>query len=803
MCYYITNIIYFNKWVIFMYIARFYEKKEQPLKEHLVNVSAYAKSFAKNLNLENCLTLCGFLHDIGKYSDDFQNYIREEQKNAALGIKSNQKKVDHAVYGAKLVYKMKDVGFYNKITADIISEAICYHHGGLPDNVSDDRTVSLIERMNSVDENKYSEVLTRFFEDNSDFDMEKIQLLFKESINEIKDIISANPKKEYISLLIKNIYSMLVDADRWDSYLFTVDYESTDNFDIRKLWKEYDDNLQKKLLEFKRKLPETPLEAKVKSTREAVSECCRSFAENSTGIYNLTVPTGGGKTLSSLNYALNHAIKYGKNRIIYVIPYTSIIEQNAEEVRKTLHAENTLLEYHSNIMDCNKNENYEIFSERWTSPVIFTTMVQFLNCVYAKGNDNIRRMHNLENAVIIFDEIQTLPIKCINLFYTLIAYLRDVCKTTSVLCTATQPNLADINDTLGISFDGEIISDRNRIFSDLKRMEVIDKTQNSMTYGEASDFIYKVKSNTHSVLTVVNTVSSAENLYRNVKDRLSCKVYLLTSRMCPAHRKDTLRDVKHSLEEKQDVVCISTQLIEAGVDISFESVIRSLAGLDSIAQAIGRGNRHGEKAIGYGYIISLKDEKVGSLPEISIGQSHTRNILSMYAKSKEKFDNSLLSEKAMKRYYEEYFGDGEIEKNMSYPVKDNRSIFAMLRNSNVDISEFNGKYPLKFWSQFRTACENFSVIDENTETVVVPYDDKAKKLIGELLSDSVFDKGRVLRSLQSYTVNLYSNMIRILREQDAFGDENNYGVYILKDIFYSYELGVNSESNINAEENMF
>ena len=791
-----------------MYISRFFGEKEQSLKEHLSNVSHFASDFAKNLKVENCLMLCGYLHDIGKYSNEFQNYIRKEQENERLGIDEKQKRVDHGVYGAKFIYKLSNK--QRDLTADILSEVVCYHHGGLPDNISDDRVVPLIERMNNVDEDKYNDVVHRFFEDNPKISMASLTEMFSFATKEINDVVKSIPKDRraiYISFLIKNIYSMLVDADRLDSYLFTVGYEDIKEYDSYNLWIDYNRLLQEKLNLFKQSNVETELETAVKKAREEVSDSCQKFAEKQTGIYNLTVPTGGGKTLASLNFALNHAIKYGKQRIIYVIPYTSIIEQNAEQVRKILNAKNTLLEYHSNIIDTDRDESFEqfeIFAERWTSPIIFTTMVQFLNSVFANGNGNIRRMRSLENSVIVFDEIQTLPIKCINLFYTLIGYLRDVSNTTSILCTATQPNVSDISEKLGaINIDGEIIENRSEIFTQLERMRVIDKTDINMSYDEAADFIFDTKLNVNSVLTVVNTVSSAINLYEKVKERVNCSVYLLTSRMCPKHRKTVIEDIKKALKEKEELICVSTQLIEAGVDISFESVVRSLAGLDSVAQATGRGNRHGEKTLGYSYIIRLKDENVEALREIRLGQDSTKNLLCEYKMSKEGFDSSLLSEKAIRRYYEMYFNNKEIKENMSYPIENGKSIYSVLKNSRGNISGYNGNYPLSYWMQFKTARENFMVIDENTETVIVPYDSVAKELIGEFLSDSVIDKYSVLRKLQPYSVSLYPNIMAKLKALDAFTEENRYKVFILKDLFYSDECGVILESKLNVEANMF
>ncbi len=383
---------------------------------------------------------------------------------------------------------------------------------------------------------------------------------------------------------------------------------------------------------------EEEAQSPINRLRREMSNRCEQYAENPSGIYSLSIPTGGGKTLASLRYALRHALEYGKKRIVYVVPYTTIIEQNAEEVRKILSDEENVLEHHSNVIDdaddddenqdgtMSLQQKWKLARDNWDAPIIFTTMVQFLNAFYAKGGRNIRRLHNLSESVIIFDEVQKVPVRCVSLFNHALNFLHDFGQSSLILCTATQPALDFVEHKLEIKSNAEIIERLDDVIEAFKRVEIVDRaTQEVFDTEKLADFVIDKLDEVQSVLVVLNTKTVVKKLYRRLE---SCGVpfYHLSTSMCPAHRKHILEEVKRHLDKEEKVVCVSTQLIEAGVDISFDCVVRSLAGLDSIAQAAGRCNRHGRSVIRQVYVIDHAEESLTHLPEIKKGKEISRKI---------------------------------------------------------------------------------------------------------------------------------------------------------------------------------
>ncbi|MFI3213302.1 MAG: CRISPR-associated helicase Cas3' [Eubacteriales bacterium] len=788
------------------YIARFLNNDTevvQTVQEHLIKVSEYCGNFGKEIGLQSTCELCGFLHDGGKYSDAFSRYITQAQFETKQGTYdkwfSKVKKVDHGVYGAKYLFvEFGDATGMRRLTRDIIAEVICYHHGGLCNNLNSENEIPLIKRMASVTEEDLEVVRKRFFED---FPEKKMMELFEKAVLEIGKIIQEYRSNISMGLgfLIKYIYSCLVDADRLDSYCFESGYIEQE-VEVERLWEIYTQRLESKLLEFYEKIPNSLLEQKVKDMRETISQECKEAAEKEAGIYTLTVPTGGGKTLASMRFALYHAKKYKKKRIIYIMPYTSIIEQNAEEMRKALGCQEHLLEFHSNVLDDSKNEEYEILGERFNSPIIFTTMVQFLNVLFATGNGNIRKMHQFENAVIIFDEIQALSIKCTALFYQGINFLAKIGNSTCVLCTATQPNYSYINEEFKVKINGELMSHVDQLFENLKRMKVVDMTQQEMTVDEITKFVAKIKEEAQSVLCIMNTVKVVLNIYEEVKayGLDGVDVYVLTTRMCPAHRKKVIADIKMALKEHRSIICISTQLIEAGVDLSFEKVIRSLANLDSIAQAAGRGNRHGERDISEVYVVKSAEEN--SSLEVKIGQSHTQNIFCQYKLNPENYQYDLLSPRAIASYYNRFYGDDEVNKNMKYSLKNGGTIYELLVNDTAR-KKRRKNFELSYTIQFEEARKNFRVIDSMTRTIIVQYNDEAKNAVGILLSNApVNEKYQVLKTLQKYSISIYQNFYDELSDKKAFIPNKMEGVDILSEEYYISEKGVTGEKEIKIIE---
>lgn len=784
----------------------------QSVKEHTEKVKELCLDNFNGLKVNSFMSLVAMLHDMGKYSDDFQSYIQvaisETKKGTYDAWIKTVDKNDHGVYGAYYIYSKygKCTGI-QKIVADIMAILICYHHGGLPDCIFESH-IPIIERFKkNCNSEQYKKVIEYFILENKNFN---IQELFENACNEFglifNNLLQFKGESSFVlNLIIKLLYSVLIDADRTDTCIFMTG-ESLKSTQLTTMLEKYILNIETKLQQFKEIKVISELEKAVKNTRNLIADDCLKASVRTVGIYTLTVPTGGGKTLSSLRFALNHAKKHNLKRIIYILPYTTIIEQNAKVVRDILDCNNELLEYHSNVIDENKSDENELLTQKWDYPIIFTTMVQYLNTFYARGTQDIRRLYNLCDSVIIFDEIQKVPIKCISLFNSSINFLNKICNSTAILCSATQPGLFETKIPVIKQTDCEIVGNVSECFNNLKRMTVVDKRiAGGYTYEMVNEFISALAKANNSILVVANTISTAENIYEQVKIQSdNFKIYLLSTRLCPAHRKMLIEEIKEKLLKNEKIICVSTQLIEAGVDISFDTVIRCLCGLDSIAQATGRANRHGESDIKNSYILNLKDENISKLTEIKLGATHCIEVLDEFRKKPEAFDNELLSTKAIKRYFDLYYSDTQIEKQMDYPLKnDSESIYEMLElKKSRETYYFECEkelIPIKINYRFKTASKYFNVIDNSTKTIIVPFGE-GKKIIENLLNNISFkDKLNLIKQLQQYSVNIYVPMFKKLTDENAFIPCEIDGIHLLDESFYDDVKGVVTDKNMPFE----
>ncbi|MHB1391734.1 MAG: CRISPR-associated helicase Cas3' [Clostridia bacterium] len=581
--------------------------KKQSVKEHLYNVSTMSMEYGAKISLGAAGELIGILHDMGKGTEKFNAYIHYCLANP--NDKSLRGSIDHSTSGAKFIYdnfyNTTDSDPYQKLTAQLISLAICSHHGGLIDCLDLNGIDKFTDRMKKDNEIFYDEALSNFKAEC--LEMAHINDLFNKSKEEIRAILIKINKIDSTSkfgqfaagVLEKFLFSCVIDADRYDTYTFMEGREQKQNAGKSALWNELADVLDTKLKSY-------PKLSRIDLLREEVSVSCKNFGKNSPGIYQLSVPTGGGKTLSSLRYALEHAKEFKKDRIFYIIPFTTIIDQNAKEIKDILGHEDMILEHHSNLVidyshdedddeTVNAQETYKLLTERWDSPIILTTMVQFLDTLFSGGTQGVRRMHNLANSIIIFDEIQAIPIKCINMFNSAINFLSNVCNATILLCTATQPLLSTTEMPLMLSENANIISNMHEKFEQFKRVNLIDKRLiGGYSAASLKDFILDTMDKVESVLVILNTKNSAKEVYNELKKvntdlpkEKQYSIFHLSTNMCPSHRMTILQGMRKRLGHER-LICISTQLIEAGVNISFGCVVRSLAGLDNIAQAACR-----------------------------------------------------------------------------------------------------------------------------------------------------------------------------------------------------------------------
>lgn len=799
----------------------------QSVQAHLKETAVLAKAFAKKLNLELPGELLGLMHDFGKYSHKFQKYIHDETGlfNPDLDDEEstpNGSKVDHSTAGAQWVYReLRKFGAeqgIGELFGQMLGLCIASHHGeGLIDCLDDEGNAVWKKRFEKDDE------LTHLAECEQNAD-EAVQQKARELVGEnlirsllkaVKPILSdpaSNDKiKEfYLGCLTRFLFSCLIDADRINSS----DFEREAQKEVRRLtekpdWQSAIDKLEAKLAGFENR----PVEEikPIDEIRRKISDNCLKRAADSQGIYTLTVPTGGGKTLASLRYALHHAQKHHLDRIIYIIPYTSIIDQNAQAVREIL-GEDWVLEHHSNLEPEKQSWQDKLLSENWDKPIVFTTMVQFLDAWFGGGTRGARHIHPMTNAVLIFDEIQTLPVKCVHLFCNVLNWLTAFGKSTAVLCTATQPLLGEsglrnfpegkresiaARGFLRLPENVEIMGkhqDLDNLFADLSRVEILfNEKAGGWNVEEAGTFLLEQFQTTPSCLFIVNTKKWAQELYQySQKQNVPPEaLFHLSTHQCAAHRKAIFDTIKARLKNKQPVICISTQLIEAGVDISMACVIRALGGLDSIAQAAGRCNRHGEKeGKGQVWVLNLQEQDFTQiLPDIQAGKTHAERVFRDFA------GQDILQPAAMERYFEYYFYQRSDEMVYSIQNSATGSLLDWLSDNALNsYSEKNNKrskqFPLLMQS-FKSAGRAFQAIDAPTHAVIVPYDEGAEliaKLCGEWNPQEMY---HTLQKAQRYSVNVFPKVWDKLQKENALHETiEGSGIYYLKERHYNDEFGL-------------
>ena len=799
----------------------------QKLSDHLRQTAELSKSFGVKIHLEYITQLAGLLHDLGKASPAWQLYLQ----NSVEG-KSRHKK-DHATAGAQ--YLIHCLSNEVNLAETAIQAAVMFHHGsGLPDMLGLDGRSEFLERLNKKSDdtglNEAAAALPHEVEreialclNSPDFcDGGKKQLALPCAAGCTDADKKVDRKKFFFNmgLHLRNLSSCLIDADRTNSASFEENKAML--FDDCKATPDWGVLLQKLERELK-KFSNADLLGKIRKT---VSDRCAELGAGEKGIYTCSAFTGAGKTLASLRFALVQAEKYGADRIFVVAPYTSILDQNADKIRSILEDERTrgciVLECHSNISaekkrDLKESEDeYDKAEQTWTAPVVITTMVQFLETLFGSGTKKIRRMHRLANSVLVFDEVQTLPLKATYLFNWGLEYLVKCCGCSALLCTATQPCLDKIGENrYRLHIDGEVIVDLAEHFNALKRVRFIDKTAGGTkkhSAGDIASYIQHEMETHNSFLAVVNTKPQAKELFELI-DESGCAdyVYHLSTNMCPAHRKNIIKTVTDNLPLQKRIVCISTRLIEAGVDVSFESALRYMAGLDSVIQTAGRCNRNGElhdtngnAVCGKLALFALEGEKLHSLEELKIGQKCMERVLREYDSDKNDGEKNLVHPEIIERFFKYYYASFT-ENILQYSIKGKDStVLDMLSDNKSAVSEYerthNGKtWQLPYMQAFKTAWDNFEVIADATTGVIVPYKDGGR-LINSLCaleksdSDYYMSLKSVLNECQQYTVNIYTNQLQHLGSKGMIYEViPETGIYALHAGFYNEDLGITEE----------
>ncbi|NCC61306.1 MAG: CRISPR-associated endonuclease Cas3'' [Verrucomicrobiae bacterium] len=813
------------------------DKEKQTLLDHLVSVSDMSKEFAEKIGLDDVGGLIGLLHDFGKYSRSFQNYLLsssgsvDPDSEEYIDPKAQKGKIDHSTAGAKYIWeKLKEVGKYGQgeICAQIMALCIASHHSGMIDCLSKDDKLVFWDRMDKPDDaTRYFECLSAMEDDlktalNESLGDDKKKML-RGFLTYLDKVAMFSAKENYglpivgafnLGMTARFLLSCLVDADRIDSAEFEDPSRKEERLKRSDLdWQTGIDRLEGVLNSYKKDSP-------VNEIRRRISDECLEKADDPPGIYTLSVPTGGGKTLLSLRYAMRHALRHNLHRIIYVVPFTSIIEQNAQEVRSILERDGDafpwVLEHHSNIEPDRQTWHHKLVAENWDSPVVFTTMVQFLETLFGGGNSRVRRMHRLAKTVLVFDEIQSLPVRCTHLFCNALNFLVEQAGSTAILCTATQPTLDRLSSLgkpnlakkgeLHLAENSELVSDKTALFGELKRVRIRDLSRpGGWSKEEIGDLALEKLEKLGNCLVVVNTKTWAKRLFQYCSSDTEADVtYHLSTGQCPAHRKECLALIRKRLEEGKRVLCISTQLIEAGVDVDFGAVIRFTAGLDSIAQAAGRCNRHGKlrdsegnPIMGDVSIVNPSEENISTLRDILIGQEKTRRILCEYD------EKELLDPTTLSRYFDYFFFDRTDEMAYNFRGKggnrDDNLLNLLSLNDKSGFAEFNVerkknlRVPMLLQS-FKYAGEIFQAIDAPTNSVICPYGD-GKDLISDLCSISIKfelkEYRNLLRKAQQYSVNVFPNVWKKLCDSGVIHEiQEGEGVFYLDKTFYDSNFGL-------------
>ncbi len=660
----------------------------QRLEDHLKNVAERAAEFARPFGGDEWAYIAGFWHDLGKYSEEFQRKLQGENI-----------RVVHSEAGGHLSQQRMLRGLER-----VFCWLIMGHHAGLADYSSGDSGAKALEpKMRKP---------------------EKSNII----LENVPDKIKNHPTPDFpqllhdgadLSFLIRMLFSCVVDADFLDTEAFMDEGR-------KKVRSKVCPTFEELLASFDAHMDEMckgVKPSKVNKVRAEVLAKCRNMAEREPSVFSLTVPTGGGKTLSSLDFALRHAIKHGKRRIIYVIPYTSIIEQTAEVFRNIPMFERAVLEHHSNVSIDDQSKRNRLAAENWDMPIIVTTAVQFFESLYANKTSRCRKLHNVADSVIIFDEAQCLPPDFLRPAVFAIRELHRYYGVTPVLCTATQPVLTrtesfDFKFEEGFESVVEIVENPDAFFDDLKRVEV--KVFNDLNPVDYNSIAKSICSQKKSILCIVNRKNDARELTRLLSEEQT--VHLSTN-MCAEHRLQTLNTIKQRLKTgKEPLYVVSTSLVEAGVDLDFPVVYRALAGLDSIAQAAGRCNREGSLSA-FGKTIIFVPEK----------QPHY--VLSSASLARGYLQEEKLADIFLPTTFQNYFGQRFFQ--LGQNALDKEGILALLGNN----SEFS----------FQTAAQKFRLINDDwTLPLIVPFGE-APKLVGDLLRWNVRS---LFRKLQRYIVSI-------------------------------------------------
>ena len=713
----------------------------QLLREHLLNTKSLAEAISAGVVISDYAGIAGLMHDIGKYSEAFQ------RKLAGRNIR-----VDHSTAGAKEIVRLFQSTKEEKIQALLLAYCIAGHHAGLPNYGS------------AIDTAQDSSLNGRLKKPVEDYDAYKYEIdITTLKLPPLVPLKSTSRTGEFsLAFFTRMIYSALVDADFLETEAFmTQAGKQRGGFsEIQTLHTQF----EKFLSDFAKS------DGPINQKRTETLQLCLQKAQERTGLFKLTVPTGGGKTISSMAFALAHAVRHNLKRVIYVIPYTSIIEQNAQIFRQAL-GDEVILEHHSNFdwkqpqfqddeadtdnLTNQTRDKLRLATENWDVPVVVTTNVQFFESLFSNRSSRCRKLHNIAESVIIFDEAQMLPKGYLKPCLAAIHELVTNYHATAVICTATQPALERILPDMRNA--REICPDPHQLYDFYKRVEV-----SNLGVVKDEDLAARINQQ-EQALCIVNTRRHAKGLFDLIDTEGR---FHLSTLMCPIHRKEVIKEIRQRLKTEKPCRVISTQIMEAGIDMDFPVGYRALAGLDSILQAAGRVNREGKQTRGNLYIFEADTPHIRKPPTfIQQGAEITREILRAYK------DPTSLA--AIQSYYERLYA---LLDNHAF---DEQRIMACFEKGIGNEPNFD----------FKAAAERFRLIMDATRPVIIPYDQAAEKLIAEARWSPF--PAALARQFQLFSVNIYEQEYENLNAAGAIEIIGEiYSVLRSKEEFYDDETGL-------------
>lgn len=707
----------------------------QPLVAHLRATAEIAAGFAQPFGAAEWAYLAGLWHDLGKYSSDFQEYLRSDKEASAEGLSG---RVDHSTAGAcHIVESVPLVGH-------LLAYAIAGHHSGLLDGRSvgacqDARLKKRIEPW----EHGLHELPAASVPSTPQF------------------VRAALGRKDAFALAFftRMLFSSLVDADFLETESF-MDATRTASRGRCLGLQELIGPFFQSLDDLQRDAPEN----EVNRQRSMVRVACEAAAGQAQGFFSLTVPTGGGKTLASLAFALRHALRYSLRRIIYVAPFTSIIEQNAEVFRRYLGTA-AVLEHHCNIDAQGETLASRLATENWDAPVIVTTSVQFYESLFASRTSACRKLHRLSRSVIILDEAQTLPVDLLGPCLRALKELQTNYGTSIVLCTATQPEIQKRPEfAIGLEGVREIMPDPPRLYGVLRRVETED-------LGLVADAeLTRRLLEEDRVLCIVNTTRHARLLFETIGP--GDGHFHLSARMCPTHRAQILTRMREKLAEGGTCRLISTQVVEAGVDIDFPVVYRALAGLDSIAQAAGRCNRNG--------LLSERGRMFVFQTEHVAANRYFADTSQCAAQVMELHKSDPLALEAIQQFFKLYYWDQKAR----WDAKGILDRFRLVQDVN---------FPFDF--DFATVAREFRMIDDSAQcSVIVPWGNRGRALAARLRSMPEPTR-EILREAQRYIVQVQRRDWDAHAVRDIKLIFDDLGILESPETHYSDDTGLNLDAD--------